>query len=124
MNTYTYEGTFTDSHGVTHNNPVFIITSYNQNCSMYMSGNLNREDNFNIQYTEDMNSSKDINYSLQFWTNAQARTDGFDPILFRKDGNSSFYFTPEDELTTHEDIRNACFDHLANELLVDSTPEE
>lgn len=115
-NTFTYVGKFEDVHGMTHTDPVFSLYHYNQRTDSTLGGNLS-DTTPNSEMIEHTHDNMNIDYSIIFWINEQARTEGKEPIVFMEGNNRNFYVTLDTPMETHDTIRTKCQDHFLSDVL-------
>ncbi|MCC5855111.1 MAG: hypothetical protein JJU10_05420 [Idiomarina sp.] len=85
-----FQGTYVDRHGITHTDPVFCIrqVSFNKSQSKESTLNVGSHD-----YEQSESSHCTVNYNVCYWTNAQAKDDGKEPLIFSHEGNDWLYFS-------------------------------
>lgn len=75
---YTHAGEYTDVHGITHTNPVFILVDYNTNTSE----NRSFDSRTGVSPSSTPNKSSSLSCSFVYYTNQAERDAGSQPLRF------------------------------------------
>lgn len=75
---YTHTGEYTDVHGITHTNPVFVLTDYSTNTSENKSFDYRT----GVPSSSTPNKSSNLSCSFVYYTNQAEKDAGSQPLQF------------------------------------------
>lgn len=108
-----FTGDFTDSHGITHTDPVFAVNYANMTSSSQSGVNLDLDTG---EYASSEHSSVRISYGVLYWTNQAAKDNGARPMEFASnEGHVQFSITLETEPTGS--LVSVCETHFSDTYL-------
>lgn len=111
-----YTGTFTDTHGIAHTDPIFIIESVN---AQHTSQSRLSYDTETGTYNDNSSGYVHINYTVKYYTSQQAMTDNKKALQFMTENGETNFSVPNDEYTTMpSDIVAAAEQHFEQNYLV------
>ena len=103
-----FSGTFTDTHGISHTDPVFVISRFDTHLTNNTHHAFNRETE---AYESNVSESSNTHYSVVYWTNIASYNEGKQPLQFVADSGEQNFFVQQ-ELTLEE-----CETHFQNTYL-------
>lgn len=121
MSTFTYTGTITDSYGITHTNPIFVIENFAQQVHSSVYGSYNYETG---EFASEESDTRHVNYTVMFWTNQSAKDDGANALMFSRSSqraNNNYNFMTDSTLPTAASILVACEEHFLQNVLPEFT---
>lgn len=106
-----HEGTFTDAHGITHTNPVFVVRHAWSNSSDSSSVSYDFQ---NGEYSSSDSKYLEYRYEISFWPSAEAKEQGRMPLIhYFADGEQSTAFSP----SSLSNLLESCEAHFAANFL-------
>lgn len=111
-----YTGTFTDTHGITHTDPVFVMESVN---AQHTSQANKRFDEETGQYVENNSGYVHISYTVRYYTSQSAYTSGKKALQFVSESGEMNFSIPNGTYETMPvDIVDAAETHFNQNYLV------